>query len=248
MDKIISSLIDKISSPLIIVGLLVLLGIVYILFKFFFKATKDAWVEKVKSFNVMNFFKKKEELKDGFKYTIQDLKQHKVFSKLKRLKEHEHKFYTHGVFDELKTKAFKIFLTAKMDSTIEHINKIIDEATNDLSELALRNLIDMRFEDCNDNLSCKMRQHFTDVNNPERIPDKTADKIIDKFLSVREAAMNMYEETFDDIFSTPTFENNFQLLNVVLFVVHIESKDMLDACIEAFESVNGDFMKIKNKE
>ena len=133
-------ILKEIDSSLLVVGLLFLLSVLYILFKFFFKATKEAWVERVKYFDFIKFFKKFKK-DEPFKYTIQDLKKHKVFGKLKRLKDYEYNFYTHGEFDELKTKAFNIFLNAKIDSTIQHIMKIIDEATNDLSELSLRSFM-----------------------------------------------------------------------------------------------------------
>lgn len=240
MDSVIKPLIDKITSPLLLVGLLAFGILVYSVMHFFFKATKDAWIERVKSFKPFKG-------KDEFTYTIKDLKSHKVFGKLERLKMHRHEFETHGKFDKLKTDAFNFFLEAKLDSTAAHLIKIVNEASNELNRMELRSLIDRGFENCNDSLKCKMYDKLTGENNPDRVSPLTANKIIEKFFNVREVAMNKYGDTFDDIFSEPTFENNYQIINVVLFVTHIESNDMINACIEAFNEVNGVFMKIENE-
>jgi len=205
------------------------------IFSTFFKTTKDAWIERIKSAKSIISIGGSE------KYTISDLENHKVFSKLDRFKKYNKRFLTHGEYDETKTKAFKVFLDSKLESTKDCIKYIIKHSNNKMSRLELRNLIDTAFLNHDKELEQKMILKFTG----DGLSKLNTAMLVDKFFSIRELAMDKYSDAFDDVFSTPTFDDNKHILNVIFFLIHIESQDIVEACVEAFESVNGIFKDIE---
>jgi hypothetical protein len=224
---------DLITNPKIllftVLGLITIRVVVYS----FFKNTKFAWEKAILSIDWKSLFKRRKD----FEYGIEDLKDHKLFNKLKNLKETKRVFYTHGEIDKSKSLAFEFFIKTRLDTTKKCILEIIDKSSNDMNVLELRSLIDKNFALSNIQIEAEMIKKFID----DGLRKSEAYDLFNKFSDIRENSIKKYEELFDDIFSTPTFENNFQLLNVILFVLHINSEEMVNDSVKAFEKVNGIF-------
>lgn len=198
---------------------------------------RDAFKEKIKNFKL---FKSPIEIRFKHKYKIKDLKNHELFAHLESLKYNSYVFYTHDEPDMSKTRAFQDFLNAKMSSTIEHTKKILDESTESMDPVELRHLIETNFNKCNCNVEKLMMEKF----EKKGLSLEHRRMLIDKFLSVRQVAMDNYSKTFTSIFNSRTFNSNYEILNTILFVIHNEGIQMVSACIEAFEEINGAFIGV----
>jgi hypothetical protein len=207
------------------------------LFIFTFKSSIKKMIE---NFRINDVFKA--EKKVSFKYKIEDLINHDVFSILEiRKKDISEKFYTHDEFDEVKTKVFQDFVKLKMNSTIYNLERIIKEYSNEMNEAELKTHIVSCFLDCNDDLGDRLRNHF----KLKKISETKANILMTTFLEVRRETMEIYLEAIERVFASPFYETSFQKINAVLESVAFESKNMISTISKTFHTVNGIFKEIK---
>jgi hypothetical protein len=207
------------------------------LFIFTFKSSIKKMIE---NFRINDVFKA--EKKVSFKYKIEDLINHDVFSILEiRKKDISEKFYTHDEFDEVKTKVFQDFVKLKMNSTIYNLERIIKEYSHEMNEAELKTHIVSCFLDCNDDLGDRLRNHF----KLKKISETKANILMTTFLEVRRETMEIYLEAIERVFASPFYETSFQKINAVLESVAFESKNMISTISKTFHTVNGIFKEIK---
>jgi len=234
-----------------------LTAFICLIFLVFMVLTSKQWQNLVKNLgdNILEWFKgfkvlsksqvEQLELKAEVtpKRDIMELYNHRCIYKLQALKNHKHEFYTEGELDRPKTIAFEIFLRTKMESTIDHIRQIVTKATHDMNKTQLRGLVQECFGNCNTNVEQKMINTFI----KKQVNEKESFELVSKFLEVREVAMESYSEVFDEVFGED-FEDNYSMLQMVFLLIHIESQGMVQACIDAFEHINGAFLNSKYAE
>lgn len=226
---------DKIESP-------ILFSIIVVI-SFFLYLTKSAWVKLIGSLKFSTDVSKYLWVRKNSKnmFNIEDLRNHSVFRILHIQKLSHYYFKTHGEEDLSKNLAFKQFIEAKMDSTILHLNKIIDEATEDMGELELRALIGKKFSDCNCNLEKVLIKKYTEEKGG--ISKESADTLINKFLTIREAVLLHYNDIFDNVFADKAFVTNYQLLSVAFHLVANEAPQIVENAKTAFDQINGAFLE-----
>jgi hypothetical protein len=238
MNELWKELSTKIESQ-ILAAVLLLTALVFALtqktWNFILKNTYIKIVKFLSGFKLVNIKKLSSEIQKP----ISGLKSHRCLYRLDKLKDINHKFKTNGEIDHSKNKAFKVFLQAKAESTISHIVKILDTATYDMDKGQLRGLVQSCFKDCNDNVECSMQRHFIE----EGLPKKEAVKLTSKFLDLRNVVMETYDEVFDEVFQEDN-TSNYETLRQVLLLIQVESNGMVEACIRAFEYINGAFKDI----
>ena len=238
--KRVNSLWEQLSNKIesqILASIVIIAVVIFTLtsktWNYILKNTYSRLMKFLSNFKLVNMRKMSQEMRKP----ISSLVTHRCLRKLERLKNRTHEFKTHGEIDHSKAAAFKVFLESKMDSTIQHINKIISKATYDMDKDTLRSLVETCFDACNKNVKCKMESRF--IN--EGLAKKEAEKLTAKFLELREYAMESYGEVFDEVFQEDN-TSNYETLRQVLLLIHVESNGMVDACIGAFEHINGAFM------
>jgi len=112
-----------------------------------------------------------------------------------------------------------------------------------MNKTQLRGLVQECFGNCNTNVEQKMINTFI----KKQVNEKESFELVSKFLEVREVAMESYSEVFDEVFGED-FEDNYSMLQMVFLLIHIESQGMVQACIDAFEHINGAFLNSKYAE
>jgi hypothetical protein len=230
LNKVLDALVELDVNPTYLLGASFLIVMWFLTIWVF----RDAIKEKIKTIKIPTPI----QIRFRFKYKIKDLKIHPVFSHLNDLYKHNtHIFYTDGEPDLSKTRAFQDFLEVKMNSTIKHTKLILDKANESMDPLELRELIIGCFDRCN----CNVETEMLDIFESKNISPKYSKMLIEKFLEVRQVAMDNYGKTFDSIFNHRTFNSNYEYLNTILFIIQNEGIQMVDACIKSFEHINGAF-------
>lgn len=234
-------IIDRITNP-IFLFLLALWGITIF-------SVKDAIVEKIKafSFNDLKYLKRIFRT-NKFKYTVKDLVYHDVFLILdQRKNELNPNFISYGEPDETKNMVFIDFVKLKMNSTEFNMKRIITEYNDDMkgNEAKLKAHIYECFKDCNE---CLAKDIIKFYHKKKKIDKDVVLKLSKDFFDIRQSAMINYAESFERVFASPFYENDFQRINAIFETVSFESKGIVKDIEKAFDKVNGVFKDIEYAE
>jgi hypothetical protein len=233
------ALLNKVDGTLAASIILIVTVLFFLLKKTLNFIVKNSYEKIVKFISNLRVVNVKELSKEQLEKPISELLNHRCVFRLDRLKHERHEFYTHGERDYNKEKAFEVFLEAKMESTIQHIRQIVSNASYEMHKSELRGLVEHCFSACNNNVITSMIKKFTDEN----LTKTDAEKLTRKFLDVRNSAMDVYSEIFDEVFQEMDVDN-YETLRMVLLLIHAESQGMVTACVMAFEEINGAFKAI----
>jgi hypothetical protein len=231
----IESIVDKITNPIY----LFLLGVWGITIF----SLKGAIMEKIKSlkFSDLKDITKLFKL-NKFRYSIKDLEYHDVFIILDQRKtEYKPNFKTYSKPDETKNKVFIDFVNLKMDSTIKNMKRVVTEYKPDFNEAQLKAHIYECFKDCNE---CLAKEIIKFYHKKKKIDKEIVLKLSNDFFDIRQNALVNYSESFERVFASPFYENNFQRINAIFETVSFESKMIVQDIQKAFDKVNGVFMDI----
>ena len=220
MEKVFE-VIGKIDNPFVLGSVIVITYFLYI--------TKDSWAKVISKLRLTKN-----------KYDIIDLTNHDLFTELLNYKGHVTHFHTHGQLDVTKNKVFKEFLDMKIDSTIENMRSVCEEATEDMSKVELKHLINTSFNNCNLTLENKLTQRFMDNG----LNKKDAEMIMDKFHELRSKAMIKYNKRIESIFACDFYNTNFLLILALYEIIAFEVEDIIKDGVECFEDVNGLFFDL----
>ena len=149
MEGLLELIIDKISNPTILVGILIFISIMY-----FWSKGMNTFLGKINPKDIFNLFKRKKK-----KYTLKDLSNHDLFTEIEYNKRIKYDFYTHDELDITKSLIFSDFLVIKMNSTRDNMLRISSEADG-MTRQELKHHIDKCFIDCNDCLEENLNNLF----------------------------------------------------------------------------------------
>jgi len=199
----------------------------------------------------------KEDSREQLSLTIDKLYHHELFIELELQKRILDKvFETDGKVDISKTLVFEAFVEEKMNSVHWSQTRMLDtykiekeklekeglEFTNELLKTHILNWL----MECDDNLECSLSSRLSDMGVPE---DKIL-LIIGKFGTVRSKTLKNYTHRIERMFSP---SGNYRLSNEFLIltmfeIISFEISGMVRDITEAFDSVNGAFVKFKLKK
>ena len=229
MEEIASEIIEKISSPIILVFILVFFSLLYFLRKglnTFLSKVDPAQIFKTKKTN---------------KYSLIDLSKHDLFNELEIHKRQKFEFETHGKDDVTKALIFKDFLEAKLTSTSKNMLRISSESTEEMTKQDLKAHVNQCFNDCNQCLEDELKKVFIEKG----FDLQHSEIIIEKFYAVRESALVKYSRRIDSIFACDFYENNFQLILALYEVIAFEIDDIVQNSHATFVEVNGMFYELE---
>jgi hypothetical protein len=219
-------IISGIHNPFVLGGVISFVTFIYL--------TKDSWTEVVSKIGTKSDLQKT-------KYKISDLTNHDLFHELKVYKTFKINYFTHEKFDETKTKIFHDFLQMKIDITSKNMMEICENATNEMSKVELKSLINESFDSCNIELEKKLVRQFKDKG----LSPKDAEIIMSKFYNIRKHSMKKYNKRIDSIFACDFYQTNFDLILALYEVIASEIEDVVEHGKEAFDYVNGTFYNLK---
>jgi len=230
MEGLFEAVVNKISSPILLIVMLLFLAVLYFLSK-----GLNAFISKI---NPKDLFRRRKTL-----YKIKDLRNHDLFNELEIAKLYSFKFETNGELDVTKGLVFKDFIDVKLTSTKENMLRISQEATNEMTKQELKAHVNNCFNDCNNCLGVTLKKVFIEKG----LNQKSAELVLMKFFLIRSKALKRYNKRLESIFACDFYENNFQLILALYEVIAFEIDDIISASYETFVEINGMFYGLEYK-
>ena len=221
----IQSIINSKLSPIMIFVLVVLVVILY-----YFHKPITAWVTSL--------IKRKEKAQD-----IKSLKSHDIFPTLERVKREALflKFFSHGKYDETKSRMSADFVKFKCDVCYEKFEGFLDNDFSKLSSDELKQLILASLWNMHEIYIDKIRTHWLSKG----ISKEEVDYVIELFEVFRHGVVLGFQHRTEAIFSCEHYDTHFSKIlacyNVYAFGIDLLPKDLQDT----FEAINGKFANIK---
>ena len=221
----IQSILNSKLSPLMIF-ILVLIVVVF----YYFQKPISAWVTSL--------IKRKEKVQD-----IKSLKSHDIFPTLERVKREALflKFFSHGKYDETKSRMSSDFVKFKCDVCYEKFESFLDNDFSKLSSDELKQLILSSLWNMHEIYIDKIRTHWLSKG----ISKEEVDYVIELFEVFRHGVVLGFQHRTEAIFSCEHYETHFSKIlacyNIYAFGIDLLPKDLQDT----FEAINGKFANIK---
>ncbi len=174
---------------------------------------------------------------------IKSLKSHDLFSTLQRVKQEAMflKFYSHGIFDETKSRMCADFVKFKSDVCNEKFDEFLNHDFTKLSSDELKQLTLSSLWNMHQIYVDKIRTNWLSKG----IKKDDVDYVIQLFESFRYPVVIGFQHRVDAIFSCEHYDNHFKKIlacyNIFSFGIDLLPKDLQDT----FEAINGKFAKIK---
>lgn len=220
----IDSILNSKLSPIMIFILVILAIILY----YFHKPLQEI-------LNNISFKKTK-------KQDIKSLKSHDIFPTLQRVKQEALflKFYSHGKYDETKSRMSADFVRFKCDVCYEKFENFLDTDINKLSNDTLKQEVLTTMWDMHNEYVRQIKEHWIDKG----ITKKEVDYVIELFERFRHDVVVSFQHRIDSIFACEHYDNNFEKIlatyNVFAMGIDLLPKDLLTT----FENINGRFTNI----
>lgn len=221
----ISSILNSKLSPIMIFILVLLVVILY-----YFHKPISAWFTSL--------IKHKEKAQD-----IKSLKSHDIFSTLQRVKQEAMflKFYSHGKFDETKSRMSADFVRFKSDVCYDKFQTFLDNDFSKLSSDELKHLILSSLWNMHANYVNEIKNHWLGKG----IKHEDVNYVIELFESFRHGVVLGFQHRVEAIFSCEHYDSHFKKIlacyNIFAFGIDLLPKDLQDT----FEAINGKFANIK---
>lgn len=173
---------------------------------------------------------------------IKSLKSHDLFSTLQRVKQEAMflKFYSHGLFDETKSRMCTDFVKFKSDVCNEKFEEFLNHDFNKLSSDELKQLTLSSLWNMHQIYIDKIRTNWLSKG----IKKDDVDYVIQLFESFRYPVVIGFQHRVDAIFSCEHYDNHFKKIlacyNIFSFGIDLLPKDLQDT----FEAINGKFANI----
>ena len=177
------------------------------------------------------------------KEDIKDLKSHDLFSTLDRVKNEAMfiKFYSHGRFDETKSRMSADFVRFKSDVCYDRFSKFLDKDIDSLNSGELKQIILSELWSMHNEYIRQIKSHWIDKG----ISKDDVDYVVELFEKFRHGVVMSFQYRVDAIFACEYYDTNFKKIlaayNVFAFGIDLLPKDLQDT----FESINGKFADIK---
>lgn len=204
--------------------------VVLVVILYYFHKPITAWVTSL--------IKRKEKVQD-----IKSLKSHDLFSTLQRVKQEAMflKFYSHGLFDETKSRMCTDFVKFKSDVCNEKFDEFLNHDFTKLSSDELKQLTLSSLWNMHQIYIDKIRTNWLSKG----IKKDDVDYVIQLFESFRYPVVIGFQHRVDAIFSCEHYDNHFKKIlacyNIFSFGIDLLPKDLQDT----FEAINGKFSNIK---
>lgn len=173
---------------------------------------------------------------------IKDLKSHDIFNTLERVKQEAMflKFYSHGKYDETKSRMSSDFVVFKCDVCFDKFSEFLDNDFKNISSDELKQLMLSAMWSMHHEYVKQIKAHWI-----ERGIDKTnVDYVIHLFENFRHDVVVSFQHRIDAIFSCEHYNTNFEKIlatyNVFAMGIDLLPKDLLTT----FENINGRFTDI----
>lgn len=173
---------------------------------------------------------------------IKSLKSHDLFSTLQRVKQEAMflKFYSHGIFDETKSRMCTDFVKFKSDVCNEKFEEFLNHDFTKLSSDELKQLTLSSLWNMHQIYIDKIRTNWLSKG----IKKDDVDYVIQLFESFRYPVVIGFQHRVDAIFSCEHYDNHFKKIlacyNIFSFGIDLLPKDLQDT----FEAINGKFANI----
>ena len=204
--------------------------VVLVVILYYFHKPITAWVTSL--------IKRKEKPQE-----IKSLKSHDLFSTLQRVKQEAMflKFYSHGLFDETKSRMCTDFVKFKSDVCNEKFEEFLNHDFTKLSSDELKQLTLSSLWNMHQIYIDKIRTNWLSKG----IKKDDVDYVIQLFESFRYPVVIGFQHRVDAIFSCEHYDNHFKKIlacyNIFSFGIDLLPKDLQDT----FEAINGKFSNIK---
>lgn len=204
--------------------------VVLVVILYYFHKPITAWLTSL--------IKRKEKVQD-----IKSLKSHDLFSTLQRVKQEAMflKFYSHGAFDETKSRMCTDFVKFKSDVCNEKFDEFLNHDFTKLSSDELKRLTLSSLWNMHQIYIDKIKTNWLSKG----IKKDDVDYVIQLFESFRYPVIIGFQHRVDAIFSCEHYDNHFKKIlacyNIFSFGIDLLPKDLQDT----FEAINGKFSNIK---
>ena len=218
------SILNSKLSP-IMIFILVLIVVVF----YYFHKPITAWLTSL--------IKHKEKLQE-----IKALKSHDLFSTLQRVKQESMflKFYSHGKYDETKSRMSADFVRFKCLVCYEKFEEFLDNDFSKISNDELKQLMLSSMWTMHGEYVRQIKEHWLDKG----IEKNNVDYVIELFERFRHDVVVSFQHRIDSIFSCEHYNNNFEKIlatyNVFAMGIDLLPKDLQTT----FENINGKFTSI----
>ena len=218
------SILNSKLSPIMIFVLVILVVILY-----YFHKPITAWVTSL--------IKSKEKIQE-----IKALKSHDLFSTLQRVKQEAMflKFYSHGKYDETKSRMSADFVRFKCLVCYEKFEEFLDNDFSKISNDELKQLMLSSMWTMHGEYVRQIKEHWLDKG----IEKNNVDYVIELFERFRHDVVVSFQHRIDSIFSCEHYNNNFEKIlatyNVFAMGIDLLPKDLQTT----FENINGKFTSI----
>ena len=203
--------------------------VVLVVILYYFHKPITAWVTSL--------IKRKEKAQE-----IKSLRAHDLFSTLQRVKQEAMflKFYSHGIFDETKSRMCTDFVKFKSDVCNEKFEEFLNHDFTKLSSDELKQLTLSSLWNMHQIYIDKIRTNWLSKG----IKKDDVDYVIQLFESFRYPVVIGFQHRVDAIFSCEHYDNHFKKIlacyNIFSFGIDLLPKDLQDT----FEAINGKFANI----
>ena len=205
-----------------------ILVLIVVVFYYFHKPI-TAWLTSL--------IKHKEKLQE-----IKALKSHDLFSTLQRVKQESMflKFYSHGKYDETKSRMSADFVRFKCLVCYEKFEEFLDNDFSKISNDELKQLMLSSMWTMHGEYVRQIKEHWLDKG----IEKNNVDYVIELFERFRHDVVVSFQHRIDSIFSCEHYNNNFEKIlatyNVFAMGIDLLPKDLQTT----FENINGKFTSI----
>ena len=186
------------------------------------------------------FLKRKKKEQD-----ITVLKSHDIFPTLQRVRQEATflKFYSHGEYDETKSRMSSDFVKFKCDVCYVEFEKFLDQDFKNVSSDGLKSMILSAMWSMHEEYVKQIKAHWLNIG----IEKDNVDYVIELFEKFRHDVVMSFQHRIDAIFSCEHYDTNFKKIlasyNIFAFGIDLLPKDLQTT----FESINGRFTNIKYK-
>ena len=203
--------------------------VVLVVILYYFHKPITAWLTSL--------IKSKEKPQD-----IKALKSHDLFSTLQRVKQEAMflKFYSHGKYDETKSRMSADFVRFKCLVCYEKFEDFLDNDFSKISNDELKQLMLSSMWTMHGEYVRQIKEHWLDKG----IEKNNVDYVIELFERFRHDVVVSFQHRIDSIFSCEHYNNNFEKIlatyNVFAMGIDLLPKDLQTT----FENINGKFTSI----
>ena len=173
---------------------------------------------------------------------IKDLKSHNIFLTLERVKNEAMflKFYSHGKFDETKSRMCSDFVKFKCSVCNDKFDEFLDNDFSKISSDELKQLISSSLWNMHSLYVNEIKNHWLNKG----INKDDVDYAIELFENFRHGVVMAFQYRIEAIFSCEYYDTNFKKIlacyDCFSFGIDLLPKDLQDT----FENINGRFTNI----